>query len=646
MTRPSNRPSTFIAILIIALFAVVIHGCGSAPSNPISTPTGDSTSAADDAGTGDNQEEQKENNTDSTNPTNGEETETEETTERPAPTVQLTSSDQAWTAEIVVDDASNDASGWEVRWRKQGETQWSDWTSQAFPSEESESPSHTESDLQNGATYEIEVRLTFNNGASSAISQATAKPYTTPGAVENLASESANERLEISFDTPLSTGGATVTGYRYRYRIQGGETWTAWESATATPIEINNLTNRRTYDVEVVAVNEAGNGPLATVSGTPDWALLRLEPPSESYDGFGWDFDVDGEHLVVTGNPDGTSGLSHHATFFRRINNQYVQTTKLQNSILGVATAISGNRAVLEIKRPLGGNVNILKNRAIAYRYEPTSNQWTFEYEFVLDWAALADGPGAYDIAMDANRVAIASFSTHDQFGKAQVFEVDETGIWRSLGSPIKDHPREDLQSRFGFTVDLHENLLVVGAPGAPDGLSRERNGRVTVYQWNASSGSWDFQQELTNESKDGFGAGLHLTRDRLVVGAPEGNKAFVYERSGQTDFTFVSEIPAPGGIGSGFGYSVTSYGNLIAIGRAYINQAGHTFLYEETEGGWDLVGELVNERVSNQAQSGAPVILKENRLYVGAFAQNNEGTSTDGQVLIFDDVSNRYQAP
>jgi titin len=137
--------------------------------------------------------------------------------------------------------------------------------------------------LTNGTAYPIELRAVnaVDTGPASAPSSGT--PYTTPGAPSIITGAdgmvAADQSLTVSFSAPTSDGGSPVTGYQYS--TDAGATWqdrTDGQAATSTTIVITevsadgvtSLVDGDTYDVEIRAVNAAGDGPgSAVAAGIP-----------------------------------------------------------------------------------------------------------------------------------------------------------------------------------------------------------------------------------------------------------------------------------------------------------------------------------------------------------------------------------------
>lgn len=112
--------------------------------------------------------------------------------------------------------------------------------------------------------YQILAVTSAGDGIVSATS-ASIPLATPPGAPTNLVATPGDGSLSIAFNAPSSNGGAPITNYEYK--VDSGA-WTSASTSTS-PVVVTGLTNTTTYSVALRAVNSAGGGSEASVSGTP-----------------------------------------------------------------------------------------------------------------------------------------------------------------------------------------------------------------------------------------------------------------------------------------------------------------------------------------------------------------------------------------
>lgn len=94
------------------------------------------------------------------------------------------------------------------------------------------------------------------------------------GAPRGLMATPGNGSATISFASPASDGGASVSNYAYTTSADGGATWSPWTSlapASQGPsVTVPGLTNGTAYRVKLRALNSYGSGtPSAAVAVTP-----------------------------------------------------------------------------------------------------------------------------------------------------------------------------------------------------------------------------------------------------------------------------------------------------------------------------------------------------------------------------------------
>ncbi|MBL7791419.1 MAG: PKD domain-containing protein [Saprospiraceae bacterium] len=146
----------------------------------------------------------------------------------------------------------------------------------------------------------------------------------------------------------------------------------------------------------------------------------------------------------------------------------------------------------------------------------------------------------------------------------------------------------EQQGDNFGISVDITDEFLAVGADGKGAGV---------VYIFRNNNGVWEQSQVIpepplpNNSMNDRFGRSLAMKGDYLVVGAPDhavGNAnssqglAFVFKRSGNT-FEYVDYLNIPEGLGiynDDFGFSVDVTNDDILVGAPYHGTSGAVWFY------------------------------------------------------------------
>jgi predicted RNA-binding protein with TRAM domain len=118
--------------------------------------------------------------------------------------------------------------------------------------------------LNNGTIYTVQVRALNGQGAGTSSDPVISKPYTVPGAPVITEVEMTGSEATVEYTTPSTDGGQSITSYEYS--IDNGDSWVSTNSAAVMSVQITNLVEGETYQVEVRAVNSAGPGTSARVS--------------------------------------------------------------------------------------------------------------------------------------------------------------------------------------------------------------------------------------------------------------------------------------------------------------------------------------------------------------------------------------------
>ena len=194
------------------------------------------------------------------------------------------------------DDGGSAITGYEYQYSPGG----SGWTAVA-------GVTVTVSGLTNGTAYTFEVRAVngVGQGPASSTSATPVAPATVPGAVENLSAKPGNGQVVLSWDAPLSDGGAPIA--KYQYGRSGGSWQDVPGGADARTVTVSGLTNGTEYGFTVVAVNSVGEGPLRVRWATPDTVVVPdmvANLSATAGDGqvvLGWDAPADDGGSAITG---------------------------------------------------------------------------------------------------------------------------------------------------------------------------------------------------------------------------------------------------------------------------------------------------------------------------------------------------------
>ena len=148
---------------------------------------------------------------------------------------------------------------------------------------------HVRGGLTNGVDYDVQVRAVTPVGAGPWSDTYSGTPRTTPGAPTIDSVTPGDQALTVAWSAPDDTGGNTITSYDLRYirsdapNKADDANWTELASVWSTGAlryTLGSLTSGVGYDVQVRAVNVAGDGRWSgTVSG-----ILQTIPAAPTID--------------------------------------------------------------------------------------------------------------------------------------------------------------------------------------------------------------------------------------------------------------------------------------------------------------------------------------------------------------------------
>jgi outer membrane protein OmpA-like peptidoglycan-associated protein len=126
--------------------------------------------------------------------------------------------------------------------------------------------------LSNGTSYQIAVRA-VNVVGDGAVAMQSATPATVPDAPSAVAGLRGDRRASVSWTTPDSDGGSSITGYLVT--VSPGEATT---SCPSSPCVVTGLTNGNAHTFIVHAINDVGNG-IDSAASSPVTPAVAPDAP-------------------------------------------------------------------------------------------------------------------------------------------------------------------------------------------------------------------------------------------------------------------------------------------------------------------------------------------------------------------------------
>lgn len=147
--------------------------------------------------------------------------------------------------------------------------------------------------------------------------------------------------------------------------------------------------------------------------------------------------------------------------------------------------------------------------------------------------------------------------------GAAYAFQLQPTGEWQETEKLISAQPRNN--HLFGDSVAISEDTAVIGTHGEYASVFQRTSG--TAWEeviWLTPGPIWDSQ------SGDGFGWSVDLAADLAIVGAPNAEAAYIFDRhsGGTSSWGQVAKLTPVGGSDPlHFGRSVAISDDMAIVG-------------------------------------------------------------------------------
>lgn len=251
----------------------------------------------------------------------------------------------------------------------------------------------------------------------------------------------------------------------------------------------------------------------------------------------------------------------------------------------------------------------------------PSSND-DFGYSVSIEGTTLVVGAPSDDAA--------ASNS-----GKAYVYNVLDGSLIRTIHNPAPE-----FGDWFGYSVAISGNNIAVGAGG------NTVNGSSigTIYIYNASTGALQHTINNPDNTTSWFGYSLDMDNNHVVVGAPDlpsgAGKAYLFDvLSGSLIYELTNPTPASN---ENFGNSISVHGDYLVVGAvnegATVAGGGAAYVYDVNNG--NLLYTLVNPINNLNDYYGYRVAVYGDQIAVSAWMSDNSDNIDAGSVYVYDVVN------
>ena len=405
-----------------------------------------------------------------------------------------------------------------------------------------------------------------------------------------------------------------------------------------------------TIGCQMVPSGCTGSGPNYNVTYLTKWDQIGNDIDAEaSGDQSGTSVSLSSDGTIVAIGArynDGTDTNAGHVRVYEYNGSSWVQRGsdidgEAANDSSGRSVSLSEDGSIVAVGAVWNDDGGTDAGHVRVYEWNGGTSAWN-QKGGDIDGEAAGDKSGySVSLSSDGNIVAIGApynGGTGSEAGHVRVYKYN-AGSWSQQHSDIDGEAAGD---RSGTSVSLSSDgsIVAIGAP-LNDGVPFAA-GHVRVYEDSGSAWSQIFSDIDGGTAGDQSGTSVSLSDDGTVVaiGSPgrDAGHVRVYENNGSAWVQKGGDIDGEANLDrSGFSVSLSSDGDVVAIG-AYANGSnGHVRIYKYSGGSWVQKGDDIDGEAAGD-QSGYSVSLSSDGSIVAIGAPDNDGTGTDaGHVRLYE---------
>ena len=346
-------------------------------------------------------------------------------------------------------------------------------------------------------------------------------------------------------------------------------------------------------------------------------------------DGFGSSVDSSPQYAVVGAPDDDLLGTNTgSANIFKRTGTQWIEEMKIfgisasLEDHFGAAVAVEGDLVAI-------GAPGKMQGRGAVFLYRRVGNGW-WNYEGTLTAfdAPLGAAFGSA-LAIENEMIVVGAPGTVNGLGSGAVYLFSrESGMWLQEQKLESDTLTDG--DMLGSALAIHEGTIVAGAPGYDAG-GMTNSGLVIIFE--ESAGTWTESLSISANNPSpfaSFGFSIDVDQDRLLVGAPgenvETGAAYLHTRLANMWINQVKMeplVPEEGGLfGADVGLDVKT---LVISAPAAGSDQGQVVIYRQQGADW-IREEPMTQIVDRQPgeQFGSSLSCQLPFLIVGSSGQNS----------------------
>jgi hypothetical protein len=221
-----------------------------------------------------------------------------------------------------------------------------------------------------------------------------------------------------------------------------------------------------------------------------------------------------------------------------------------------------------------------------------------------------------------------------------------EEFIWVETGNLMPGDGGNEIG--FGSAVSLDGETIIIGA------FNDDDNGpdSGSAYIFEKTGGNWIQQTKLLpadGGAEDRFGLSVSVTENTVIVGTPgdddngpDSGSAYMFEKTGGNWIQQTKLLPADGEDYEEFGSAVSVDGTIVVIGKHYdsVNgwDSGSAYIFEKTGGNWIQQTKLLPSDGEDYDEFGSAVSISGEIVVIGAFGDDDNGFDS-GSAYVFERV-------